>query len=81
MSKSGTWLMVGYNKRSDPATMSAVSKIEKLKVSGEIGKMSYIRILMPPVTWIANGFSDLIKTDEEYPRSYSRTHNLQTWTK
>ena len=67
ISKSGTWVMVGYHKRSDPATMFAKSEIEKLKASGEIGRVSYIRILMPPGDWIASGFSDLIQTEEEYP--------------
>jgi len=65
--KSGTWIMVGYHKRSDPATVYAKSKIEEFKRSGEIGKMKYIRITMPPGDWIAGGFNDLIKTDEPLP--------------
>ncbi len=64
---SGTWIMVGYHKRSDPATIYARSKIEEFKSSGEIGKLKYIRITMPPGDWIAGGFNDLIKTDESYP--------------
>ena len=64
---SGTWLMVGYHKRSDPAVMYAKDAIEQLKKSGEIGKVRYIRITMPAGDWIAEGFSDLVRTDEKLP--------------
>ena len=60
--KSGTFHMVGYHKRSDPATVCAKAEIEKLKASNELGKMKYIRITMPPGDWIAGGFSDLIRS-------------------
>ncbi len=53
---SGTWHMVGYHKRSDPATEYAKVEIDKLKASGELGKMRYVRIVMPAGDWIANGF-------------------------
>ncbi len=58
--ESGTWYMVGYHKRSDPATMYAKAEIDRLKASGDLGKMTYVRILMPAGDWVANGFSDLI---------------------
>jgi predicted dehydrogenase len=57
--------MVGYHKRSDPATRYAKSEIDTLKASGELGKMKYIRILMPAGDWIAGGFNDLIGTGEK----------------
>ena len=60
-------LMVGYNKRSDPATMSAKAEIDRLRDTGELGAMTYVRILMPPGDWIAGGFRDRITTDEPYP--------------
>ncbi|MEI6501295.1 MAG: Gfo/Idh/MocA family oxidoreductase [Armatimonadota bacterium] len=63
---SGTWYMVGYHKRSDPATMYAKAEIERLKASGEIGKQTYVRLLMPAGDWIASGFNDLVSTDEPY---------------
>ncbi|MGB9682867.1 MAG: Gfo/Idh/MocA family protein [bacterium] len=66
--KMGTWIMVGYHKRSDPATIYTKSNIEEFKRSGEIGKLKYIRITMPPGDWIAGGFNDLIKTEESYPK-------------
>lgn len=59
--KSGTWQMVGYHKRSDPATMYAKAEIDRLKASGELGKMRYVRILMPAGDWVASGFADLIQ--------------------
>jgi predicted dehydrogenase len=64
---SGTWHMVGYHKRSDPATMQAKKEIERLKTTGELGKMKYVRIVMPAGDWVANGFSDLIRDEGVYP--------------
>jgi len=57
---SKSWIMVGYHKRSDPASMFAKQEIEKLKASGELGRMKYVRILMPAGDWVANGFWDLV---------------------
>ena len=64
---SGTWHMVGYHKRSDPATMYAVDEIRRLKETGELGALRYVRILMPAGDWIAGGFDDRITSDEPYP--------------
>jgi predicted dehydrogenase len=58
--KSGTFVMVGYHKRSDPATMYARQAIDELKVSLELGKQTYVRVLMPAGDWQANGFDQLI---------------------
>jgi predicted dehydrogenase len=65
---SGTWLMVGYHKRSDPATMGAKAEIDRLKTTGELGRLTYVRILMPAGDWVANGFTDLIHEDGPYPQ-------------
>jgi len=64
---SGTWHMVGYHKRSDPATMYAKAEIDRLKASGELGSMRYVRILMPAGDWVAGGFVDMIRTDGPMP--------------
>ncbi|MGQ9729972.1 MAG: Gfo/Idh/MocA family protein [Candidatus Zipacnadales bacterium] len=64
---SGTWHMVGYHKRSDPATMYAKAEIERLQTNGELGPLRYVRIVMPPGDWIAGGFTDLISTNESLP--------------
>ena len=64
---NGTWHMVGYHKRSDPATMYAKAEIDRLKESGELGRMTYVRILMPAGDWVQNGFSDLVHDDSPGP--------------
>lgn len=63
LAKSGTWHMVGYHKRSDPATMAAKAEIERLKAGGELGKLKYVRILMPAGDWVAGGFWDVQNND------------------
>jgi len=64
LKKSGTWHMVGYHKRSDPASMYVKKEVDRLKETGELGNLRYIRILMPAGDWIAGGFNDLIKGEE-----------------
>jgi predicted dehydrogenase len=64
---SGTWHMVGYHKRSDPATMTAKVEIDRLKATGELGRLTYVRLLMPGGDWIANGFSELVTDDGPMP--------------
>jgi len=64
---SGTFMMIGYHKRSDPATMYAVEQIKALRQSGEIGAMTYVRILMPAGDWVANGFTDLVRGTDPAP--------------
>ena len=59
--------LVGYHKRSDPATMYARAEIDRLKKTGELGPMRYVRILMPAGDWIANGFADLIPAQDAAP--------------
>lgn len=68
MKESGTWHMVGYHKRSDPATMYAKTEIDKLKENGELGRMTYVRILHCAGDWVANGFIDLIHSDDPMPQ-------------
>lgn len=65
---SGTWLMVGYHKRSDPATMYAKAEIERLQNTGNLGALKYVRILMPAGDWVAGGFSDLVHTPGAGPQ-------------
>ncbi|MHB1457582.1 MAG: Gfo/Idh/MocA family protein, partial [Armatimonadota bacterium] len=61
---NNTWMMIGYHKRSDPASMYAKEMIDCLKVSGELGPMKYVRITMPAGDWVANGFLGLLFSDE-----------------
>ena len=64
---SKTWMMLGYHKRSDPATMAAKAEIERLKKTGELGKMTYIRIIMPAGDWVANGFNQNVGGNDPDP--------------
>ena len=57
---SGSWVMVGYHKRSDPATMYAHERIQQYRQSNELGAIQYVRILMPAGDWIADGFWDYV---------------------
>jgi len=53
----GCTVMVGYNKRSDPAVVYARQHIQRLKQSGELGRLTYVRMLMPAGDWIASKFA------------------------
>jgi predicted dehydrogenase len=66
--QAGCTHMVGYHKRSDPATMYAKGVIDQWKKSGEMGKLKYVRILMPAGDWIASGFTGMITSDEKWPQ-------------
>jgi len=46
--ETGKIHMVGYHKRSDPATERAMEIINQWRESGEMGKMNYVRLSMPP---------------------------------
>jgi len=63
----GSWHMVGYHKRSDPASMYVKKEVDRLKQTGELGAMKFVRILMPAGDWVASGFIDLLGTDEKLP--------------
>ncbi|MCC7361308.1 MAG: Gfo/Idh/MocA family oxidoreductase [Anaerolineales bacterium] len=64
---SKSWHMVGYHKRSDLAAECAKAEIVRLQSTGELGRLTYVRLLMPAGDWIANGFSDLITDDSPLP--------------
>jgi predicted dehydrogenase len=63
----GSWHMVGYHKRSDPAAMFAKAEIDRLKETKELGALKYVRVLMPAGDWVASGFAELIGIDEPVP--------------
>lgn len=65
----GSWHMVAYHKRCDPATEVAVQEIQRLKATGELGALRFVRVTMPEGDWIAGGFNDLIRTDEAPPQA------------
>ena len=61
--ENGVLHMVGYHKRSDPATEYAVDVMQRWKASGEMGKLKYVRITMPPGDWIG-GAKGAVFSDE-----------------
>ena len=79
LAASDTWHMVGYHKRSDPATMYARAEIDRLKETGELGKLRYVRLLMPAGDWGANGFSDLVTTKSRAAAGVGSAR--PTWTR
>lgn len=64
--ENGVLHMVGYHKRSDPATEYAKKIVQEWQASKEFGRMRLVRITMPPGDWVG-GKSGFIGTDEPYP--------------
>lgn len=55
--QTGTPLVVGYHKRSDPATMFAKAEVEKWRASGELGAIRYARVQVAlGGDWTANAY-------------------------
>ena len=63
-----TPLFIGYHKRSDPATVYAKNTALAWQESGELGKLRYVRVTMPPGDWVAEGFSALVRDEDPYPQ-------------
>ena len=66
--KTGRIHMVANHKRSDPAVEYSMKVINRWKETGEMGKMKYVRLTMPPGDWVsgATGVNRPIFTDEPY---------------
>ena len=59
--ETGTLLRVGFHKRSDPATVAAKNEIDRLRRTGDLGKLTYVRVHVSLAgDWIANGYFDAI---------------------
>ena len=67
LAKTHSRVMVGYHKRSDPATIRAKAEIDRLKTSGECGRLRYVRITMPPGDWVQGGFVGRIDAGDPKP--------------
>ena len=65
--KSGTWMMLGYHKRSDPACAYAKERVEELRASGEAEPLRYVRILMAAGDWTVGGFTERIDEGDPVP--------------
>jgi len=59
--------MVGYHKRSDPATMYARKVIDEWRQTKRMGALKYVRILMPAGDWITSGFVGLLNAGDKAP--------------
>ena len=60
--------MVGYQRRSDPATREAKRTVDAWRATGEVGALRYLRICFSDGDWTANARAALIDTGEEPPR-------------
>lgn len=67
LKKSSSWHMVGYHKRSDPATVDAKRMIDSFTESGELGAIRYVRVTMPTGDWANLGFTDVLGSNEPLP--------------
>ena len=73
--KNGVLYMVGYHKRSDPASEYAKSVVLDWQKTGAFGKMRLVRISMPPGNWVG-GAPPVFTTDEPYPPMERETEVL-----
>lgn len=69
--RAGAPLHIAYHKRSDPASLYARQLIASLRAGGELGKLRYIRVAMPPGDWVAAGFSHLLRSDEKFTTEWA----------
>ncbi|MEK6796939.1 MAG: Gfo/Idh/MocA family oxidoreductase [Spirochaetota bacterium] len=66
--KHGTLLVVGYHKRSDPASIYAKGEIERFVKSGELGPMRYARLQVTlSGDWIENNYRLAMKGNAVIP--------------
>ena len=68
--KSGVPYYLAYHKRSDPATSFVKQQMDEWTSSNALGKLRYLRVAMPPGDWIAEGFSQNVRTEEKYSGHY-----------
>src|SRR5437867_6465046 len=66
-SEAGCVHMLGYHRRSDPATREPRRTVEAWKRSGEMGALRYLRICYSRGDWIANAHAGLIDAGDEPP--------------
>jgi predicted dehydrogenase len=66
-SEAGCSHMLGYQRRSDPATHEAKRAVDAWKASGELGALRYLRVCYTDGDWTANAGGALIDVGEEAP--------------
>jgi predicted dehydrogenase len=65
--ESGCVHMLGYQRRSDPATVEAKRTVDAWKASGELGPLRYLRICYTDGDWTANASGRFLETGEQPP--------------
>lgn len=65
--EAGCVHMLGYHRRSDPATREAKRTVDAWRESGELGALRYLRICYSGGDWIANSQAAMIDSGEERP--------------
>ena len=66
-SESGCVHMLGYQRRSDPATVEAKRTVDAWKASGDMGALRYLRICYSDGDWTGNAHARLIDAGEPPP--------------
>jgi predicted dehydrogenase len=64
---SGCIHMLGYHRRSDPATREAKRTVDAWKETGEMGALRFLRVCYSDGDWTANAEARLIDVGEEAP--------------
>jgi predicted dehydrogenase len=59
--------MLGYQRRSDPATVEAKRTVDAWKASGEMGALRYLRICYTDGDWTGNASARFVETGEQPP--------------
>jgi predicted dehydrogenase len=67
--EAGCVHMLGYQRRSDPATVEAKRTVDAWKASGEMGGLRYLRVCFTDGDWTGNAHAALIDVGEEAPPS------------
>jgi predicted dehydrogenase len=65
--ETGCVHMLGYQRRSDPATREAKRTVDAWRATGEVGALRYLRICYTDGDWTANAGAALVDTGEEAP--------------
>ncbi|HEV8248433.1 MAG TPA: Gfo/Idh/MocA family oxidoreductase [Gaiellaceae bacterium] len=65
--ENGCVHMLGYQRRSDPATREAKRTVDAWKATGEMGALRYLRICYSDGDWTGNSGAALVDPGEEPP--------------
>jgi len=70
--KAGRKLMIAYMKRYDPGCIRAKEVIDALRVSQELGRITFVRVHDFGGEWVCNIDEPMVTTDEPYPKAERR---------